>query len=111
MEKDYEFLEYVVKNIVQNPDKIKIERTIDERGVLLALTVDPSDMGIIIGRNGQTASSLRTLLRIVGAKNEARVNLKVIEPEGGRPPKRQERDRDDKKEEDKDEDIVDDLKI
>ncbi|NIM46800.1 MAG: KH domain-containing protein [Candidatus Aenigmarchaeota archaeon] len=82
-EKDQEFVEYVVKNIVDNPDKVSVKRSVDEMGVLLELTVDPSDMGKIIGKEGKTAKSLRTLLRVLGAKNDARINLKVIEPEGG----------------------------
>jgi len=79
---DLEFLEYVVKALVDNPSKVKSNRSVDEMGVLITLEVDPSDMGQIIGRNGQTAYSIRTLLRVVGAKNNARVNLKIIEPEG-----------------------------
>jgi predicted RNA-binding protein YlqC (UPF0109 family) len=84
MEQDQEFVDYVVKAIVNKPDAVKTERTVDERGVLITLDVDPSDMGYVIGRQGQTARSLRTLLKIVGAKNNARVNLKISEPEGGR---------------------------
>jgi len=88
---DQEFVEYVVKNIVGNPDDVKTDRTIDERGVLITLHVNPEDMGYVIGRQGQTARSIRTLLKIVGAKNNARVNLKVYEPEGSRrPPRRTE---------------------
>ena len=83
MEQDQSFVEYVVKAIVNNPDKVKAERTVDERGVLITLDVDPSDMAYVIGRQGQTARSVRTLLKIVGAKNNARVNLKINEPEGG----------------------------
>ena len=86
MESDQEFVDYVVKAIVNNPDSVKSTRTVDERGVLISLDVDPSDMGYVIGRQGQTARSLRTLLKIVGAKNNARVNLKINEPEGGRGP-------------------------
>jgi uncharacterized protein len=86
MEQDQEFVDYVIKAIVNNPDKVKSERTVDERGVLLTLDVDPSDMAYVIGRQGQTARSVRTLLKIVGAKNNARVNLKINEPEGGRGP-------------------------
>lgn len=81
-EKDQEFVEYVVKELVDSPDKVETSRTIDERGVLIELKVDPSDMGKIIGKEGKTAKSIRTLLRVVGAKNNARVNLKIIEPEG-----------------------------
>jgi hypothetical protein len=86
MESDQAFVDYVVKAIVNNPDNVKTTRTVDERGVLITLDVDPSDMGYVIGRQGQTARSLRTLLKIVGAKNNARVNLKINEPEGGRGP-------------------------
>jgi len=83
-EHDKEFVEYIVKEIVDVPEKVKVERKIDEMGVLLELTVDPSDMGKVIGKDGNTAKSIRTLLRVLGAKNNARVNLKIIEPEGGR---------------------------
>ncbi|HBB38251.1 MAG TPA: RNA-binding protein [Candidatus Magasanikbacteria bacterium] len=86
MEQDQSFVDYVVKAIVNNPDKVKATRTVDERGVLITLDVDPSDMAYVIGRQGQTARSVRTLLKIVGAKNNARVNLKINEPEGGRGP-------------------------
>ncbi len=90
---DQDFVEYVVKNIVGHPDDVKTDRTIDERGVLITLHVNPEDMGYVIGRQGQTARSIRTLLKIVGAKNNARVNLKVYEPEGSRrPPRRDERE-------------------
>ena len=83
---DKEFLEFVVKTIVANPDKVSTDRTVDERGVLLTLNIDPSDMGYVIGRKGQTAQAIRTLLKIVGAKNNARVNLKINEPEGSQRP-------------------------
>lgn len=81
---DQEFVEYVVKAIVGHPDDVQTDRTIDERGVLITLKVNPADMGYVIGRQGQTARSIRTLLKIVGAKNNARVNLKIYEPEGSR---------------------------
>lgn len=85
---DQEFVEYIVKSIVDNPDKVKTERVVDEMGVLISLNVDSQDLGQVIGRQGQTAKSIRTLLRVVGAKHQARVNLKIIEPEGSRrPPK------------------------
>ena len=84
---DQEFLEYVVKSLVDVPDAVKTERKVDEMGVLITLKVDPVDMGKIIGRNGQTAKSIRSLLRVVGIKNNARVNLKIEEPEGGRGPR------------------------
>ena len=80
---DKEFLEYVVKALVDNPNDVKIDRTVDEMGVLITLTVNPADMGKIIGRMGNTAKAIRTLLRIIGMKNNARVNLKINEPEGG----------------------------
>ncbi|HET8575056.1 MAG TPA: KH domain-containing protein [Candidatus Paceibacterota bacterium] len=83
MERDQEFLEYVVKSLVDNPDAIKINRTVDEMGVLLTLDVDSSDMGKIIGRSGNTAKAIRTLLRVVGMKNNSRVNLKINEPDRG----------------------------
>jgi predicted RNA-binding protein YlqC (UPF0109 family) len=81
-EMDQEFVEYVVKGIVGHPEDVQTERVIDERGVLITLKVNPADMGYVIGRQGQTARSIRTLLKIVGAKNNARVNLKIFEPEG-----------------------------
>jgi uncharacterized protein len=80
--KDQEFVEYVVKALVDNPDKVKVERRVDEMGVLMTLDVAAEDMGKIIGRDGATAKALRTLLRVVGMKNNARVNLKINEPEG-----------------------------
>lgn len=80
--KDQEFVEYVVKALVDNPDKVKVERRVDEMGVLITLDVAGEDMGKIIGRDGATAKALRTLLRVVGMKNNARVNLKINEPEG-----------------------------
>ncbi len=83
-EKDHEFLEYLVKELVDNPKDVKVERKVDEMGVLLSLTVNPADMGQIIGREGSTAKAIRNLVRIVGLKNHARVNLKIEEPEGGR---------------------------
>ena len=81
---DQEFIENVVKSLVSHPDDVKTERTVDERGVLITLHINQEDMGYVIGRQGQTARALRTLLRIVGAKNNARVNLKIYEPEGAR---------------------------
>lgn len=80
--KDAEFLEYIVKALVDVPDAVKVDRRVDEMGVLLNLKIDPQDMGKIIGRNGNTAKSIRNLLRVVGLKNHARVNLKIEEPEG-----------------------------
>ena len=85
-EADKDFLEYVVKALVDYPNDVKLERTVDEMGVLISLTVNPADMGKIIGRMGNTAKAIRTLLRIIGMKNNARVNLKINEPEGSTRP-------------------------
>lgn len=79
---DQQFLEFLVKSMVDYPDDVVVTRQIDERGVLLSLRVNPKDMGQIIGRQGNTAKSIRSLLRVVGIKNSARVNLKIEEPEG-----------------------------
>jgi predicted RNA-binding protein YlqC (UPF0109 family) len=83
MQDDQAFLEYVIKGLVDHPDDVKVDRVVDEMGVLLTLDVHPEDMGKIIGRSGNTAKAIRTLLRVVGMKNNARVNLKINEPEGG----------------------------
>ncbi|QQS20696.1 MAG: KH domain-containing protein [Candidatus Moraniibacteriota bacterium] len=80
--KDREFVEYVVKMLVDHPEDVKVERKIDEMGVLVTLDVNSEDMGMVIGREGVTAKALRTLLRVIGARNNARVNLKINEPEG-----------------------------
>lgn len=80
--KDEEFLEQLVKALVSHPEDVKIDRKVDEMGVLLVLRVNPEDMGQIIGRQGSTAKAIRTLLRIVGLRSNARVNLKIEEPEG-----------------------------
>jgi hypothetical protein len=79
---DKEFLEYVMKGIVNHPESVQVDRRVDDLGVLLTLKVHPEDMGQVIGKNGATARAVRTLLRIVGMKNDARVNLKIEEPEG-----------------------------
>jgi len=86
---DQEFLEFIVKALVDHPDDVKVDRKVDEMGVLLSLKVNPEDMGQIIGRAGATARSIRSLVRIVGLKNHARVNLKIEEPEGGRVDRKQ----------------------
>jgi predicted RNA-binding protein YlqC (UPF0109 family) len=86
VENDVIFLEQLVKALVDNPDDVKINRTVDEMGVLITLDVNPADMGKVIGRSGNTAKAIRTLLRVVGMKNNARVNLKINEPEGGKGP-------------------------
>ena len=82
-ELDTQFLDFVVKALVDNQQAVKINRTVDEMGVLLTLVVDQADMGKVIGRDGNTAKAIRTLLRVVGMKHNARINLKINEPEGG----------------------------
>ena len=82
MEPDQKFLEFLIRSIVDTPEDVKVERKVDEMGVLLLLHVNPKDMGNVIGKQGQTAKAIRSLLRIVGIKNNARVNLKIEEPEG-----------------------------
>ncbi|MAZ40722.1 RNA-binding protein [bacterium] len=80
---DQEFLEFVIKSLVDHPEDVKIDRTVDEMGVLLILDLNPEDMGKVIGKKGNTAKAIRTLLRVVGMKHQARVTLKINEPEGG----------------------------
>lgn len=84
--RDVEFLEYIVKELVDNPEAVKVDRKVDEMGVLISLDVDSADMGKIIGKSGNTAKAIRTLLRVVGMKNNSRVNLKINEPEGSTRP-------------------------
>ena len=105
-EQDKEFLEYVVKALVDHPDDVKVDRKVDEMGVLLTLKVHPDDMGQVIGRKGSTARSIRDLIRIIGLKNHARVNLKIEEPEGGRTSTKEKETSDEKKEGD-----IGDLKL
>ena len=104
---DQEFVEELVRAIVQHPDDVRTDRAVDEMGVLITLHINPADMGYVIGRQGQTARAIRTLLKIVGAKNNARVNLKIHEPEGSRGP----RPRAASPVEETDTSVVDDLKI
>lgn len=111
MQDDQEFLEYVVKKIVSHPEDVSTSREVDERGVLLTLDVNPDDMGHVIGRDGQTARALRTLLKIVGAQNNARVNLKINEPEGSEAPSNEGGSNEASGEEDIDTSAVDDLDI
>jgi uncharacterized protein len=85
-EQDQEFLEFLVKSIVDHPEDVKVDRKVDEMGVLLSLHVSPQDMGQVVGRQGSTAKAIRTLLRIVGVKNNARINLKIEEPDRGSAP-------------------------
>src|SRR5579859_3748526 len=87
---DQQFVEFILKSLVSKPDAVQIERRIDEKGVLLELTVDPEDLGRVIGKRGATAQSLRTLLRALGTKNDARYNLKIID--NGEPYERRPRD-------------------
>ena len=101
---DQDFVEFVVKSLVNVPDDVSTTRTVDEMGVLLTLKVNPADMGVVIGKQGASARALRTLLRIVGAKNNARVNLKLEEPEGSTRAPRPERSQ-------SVDDVVDDLKL
>jgi predicted RNA-binding protein YlqC (UPF0109 family) len=84
---DQQFVEYVVKSLVGNPDAVSVARSVDDKGVLLELTVDPEDLGRVIGKRGATAQSLRTLLRALGTKNEARYNLKIVDNGVGATPK------------------------
>lgn len=84
MDNDKEFLEFIVKGLADHPNDVIVDRTVDEMGVLLTLSVNKEDMGKIIGRSGNIAKAIRTLLRVVGMKNQARVNLKINEPEGGK---------------------------
>ncbi len=81
---DHDFLEFIVKALVDHPEDVRVERKVDEMGVLLSLNVNPKDMGQIIGRAGTTAKAIRNLVRIIGLKNQARVNLKIEEPAGDR---------------------------
>jgi len=83
-ESDREFLELIIKALVDHPEEVQIDRKVDEMGVLLSLKVNPEDMGQVIGKAGSTARAIRNLVRIVGLKNHARVNLKIEEPAGGR---------------------------
>lgn len=93
---DQQFVEYVVKSLVNNPDAVKVERSVDEKGVLLELTVDPEDLGRVIGKRGATAQSMRTLLRALGTKNEARYNLKIVDNGSPKPSSSRVSDNDDR---------------
>jgi len=84
---DRDFVEYLIKQLVNKPEEVVVTRTVDEMGVLLSVKVDKDDMGLLIGRAGSTAKAIRTLARIVGMRNNARVNLRIEEPEGGAPRK------------------------
>lgn len=80
MNRDQEFLLSMVRELVENPDDVAVTRIVDEMGVLLSLRVNPIDMGRVIGKEGNTAQAIRTLLRVIGSKNNSRVNLKILEP-------------------------------
>ncbi len=108
---DQQLLEFIVKSIASNPDAVKVERKVDEMGVLLSLKVDPNDMAQIIGRQGSMAKALRTILKVAGAKNKARVNLKIEEPEGSSRVSREDSDDSSKEAEKAADDIVEDLKL
>ncbi|MDQ5972402.1 MAG: uncharacterized protein QG553_561 [Patescibacteria group bacterium] len=104
---DEQFVEYIVKSLVSQPDAVQVVRTVDEKGVLLELTVDPEDLGRVIGKRGATAQSLRTLLRALGTKNDARYNLKIVdngEPRPEREPREERENREPRQ--DKEEDAV-----
>ena len=88
---DQQFVEYIVKTLVNNPDKVAVERKIDEKGVLLSLTVDPSDVGRVIGKRGVTAQAIRVLLRALGTKQDARYNLKIVNTDEEGNPLREEK--------------------
>lgn len=107
---DQQFVETLVKALVAHPEDVKADRTVDEMGVLITLHVNPEDMGYVIGRQGQTARAIRTLLKVVGAKNNARVNLKIHEPEGSRRSQRPQADTS-ADSADTDTSVIDDLKI
>ncbi len=92
---DQQFVEFIVKSLVGNPDAVSVVRSVDEKGVLLELTVDAEDLGRVIGKRGATAQSLRTLLRALGTKNDARYNLKIVDTGEGRPPREQREAEDD----------------
>lgn len=112
---DKDFVETVVKELVDHPEDVRADRSVDEMGVLLTLYINPADMGQIIGRNGRTARAIRTLLRVVGAKHNARVNLKIHEPEGSRQMRAASATRvssnDDRSDDDRDDTEVDDLDL
>ena len=96
---DQQFVEYIVKTLVNNPEKVVVERKIDEKGVLLSLTVDPEDVGRVIGRRGVTAQAIRVLLRALGTKQDARYNLKIVNTDSEHEPRREERTEDEPREE------------
>ena len=87
---DQQFVEYIVKTLVNNPDKVAVERKIDEKGVLLSLTVDPEDVGRVIGKRGVTAQAIRVLLRALGTKQDARYNLKIVNTDEAEAPRHEE---------------------
>lgn len=106
---DEQFVEFIVKSLVNNSDAVQIDRTIDEKGVLLELTVDPEDLGRVIGKRGATAQSIRTLLRALGTKNDARYNLKIVDNGPEKPERSQRREREESREEKEEERVVEDV--
>ena len=108
---DKEFVEHIIKEIVDYPDDVQVDRKVDEMGVLISLTVNPQDMGQVVGKQGSTAKSIRTLLRVIGAKNNARVNFKIIEPEGSRRERFERNDQNKEVKETNVDDVVNDLKL
>lgn len=113
---DQQFIEFIVKSLVSNPDAVQVQRRIDEKGVLLELTVDPQDLGRVIGKRGATAQSLRTLLRALGTKNDARYNLKIVDNGEPRPersddnkPVETQNDKPTNQADEKSDDMVDDI--
>lgn len=80
---DTEFLEFIIKSLVENPDAVKVSRRVDDMGVFIELIVDPVDMGKIIGRNGHTAQAIRTVMKAFGKKHQANISIQIKEPEGG----------------------------
>ena len=110
-QEDQEFLEFIIKHIVDRPDDVKVDRKVDEMGVLLSLRVHPDDMGAVIGKSGETARAIRSLVRIVGLKNHARVNLRIEEPEGSTRAPRKSAPQKESAEQDKEDSGLEDLKL
>ena len=103
---DQQFVEYIVKTLVNNPEKVVVERKIDEKGVLLSLTVDPEDVGRVIGKRGVTAQAIRVLLRALGTKQDARYNLKIVNTDSEHESHREEKSEDEPREEVAEEETV-----
>ena len=108
---DQQFVEYIVKTLVNNPEKVAVERKIDEKGVLLSLTVDPEDVGRVIGKRGVTAQAIRVLLRALGTKQDARYNLKIVNTDDGVRPERKDAPRDEASDNDTVEEVVEEDEV